>query len=159
MPVKSGNCVKTGAQVLVLEYGRVQGADIFLIGDCILLNFGDCIHQGRWPSEGETVDYQVMIGMDGFWHEGKNVLVVPKHQFQGQIMHRNGCKELCTFGARPPFEEILDEAVKEARALGYGITYWSPGEMRGVPEGVLLDLVVPYGNDRIAELAEHDEEE
>ena len=37
MTVKSGNCVKTGARVLVLEYGKVQTADVFLAGDCIVI--------------------------------------------------------------------------------------------------------------------------
>ena len=104
MPVKSGNCVKTGAQVLVLEYGRVQTADLFLVGDCILINFGANIHEGRWPAvddgtgplpEGEA--YQVIIGLDGFWHDTKNVLVVPKHQFQGEIIHRDGRRERLEF--------------------------------------------------------------
>ena len=27
MPVKAGNCVKTGARVLVLDYGKVQTLD------------------------------------------------------------------------------------------------------------------------------------
>ena len=104
MPVKSGICVKTGAQVLVLEYGRVQKADLFLVGDCILINFATDIHDGRWPAvddgtgplpEGEA--YQVIIGLDGFWHDTKNVLVVPKHQFQGEIIHRDGRHERLEF--------------------------------------------------------------
>lgn len=37
--------------------------------------------------------YQVIIGLDGFWHDTKNVLVVPKHQFQGEIIHRDGRRE------------------------------------------------------------------
>ena len=98
MPVKSGNCVKTGAQVLVLEYGRVQTADLFLVGDCILINFATDIHDGRWPQPGKPADYQVFIGLDGFWHDTKNVLVVPKHQFQGEIIHRDGSRELLVHG-------------------------------------------------------------
>lgn len=102
MPVKSGNCVKTGAQVLVLEYGRVQTADLFLVGDCILINFGASIHEGRWPTVDDgnvdvPEDYQVIIGLDGFWHDTKNVLVVPKHQFQGEIIHRDGRRERLEF--------------------------------------------------------------
>lgn len=105
MPVKSGNCVKTGAQVLVLEYGRVQTADLFLVGDCILINFGANIHEGRWPAvddgsgpvpDGEA--YQVIIGLDGFWHDTKNALeLVPLHQFQGEIIRRNGRRERLEF--------------------------------------------------------------
>ena len=97
MPVKSGNCVKTGAQVLVLEYGRVQTADLFLVGDCIVINFGANIHEGRWPEEGVETPYQAIIGLDGFWHDTKNVLVVPKHQFQGEIIHRDGRRERLEF--------------------------------------------------------------
>ena len=97
MPVKSGICVKTGAQVLVLEYGRVQTADLFLVGDCILINFGANIHEGRWPEEGVETPYQAIIGLDGFWHDTKNVLVVPLHQFQGEIIHRDGRRERLEF--------------------------------------------------------------
>ena len=153
MTVKNGDCVKTGARVLVLEYGKVQTADVFLAGDCIVINFGASIHEGRWPEPGVVPQYLAMIGLDGFYHERKNVLVVPKWQFQGEIIHRNGCRELCKFGARPTIEEQLRAVVEEARSIGYGVTYWSPSEMRGVSEDALLDLVVPYGNDRISELA------
>ena len=102
MPVKSGNCVKTGAQVLVLEYGRVQTADLFLVGDCILINFGASIHEGRWPTVDDgnvevPEDYQAIIGLGGFWHDTKNVLVVPLHQFQGEIIHRDGRRERLEF--------------------------------------------------------------
>ena len=97
MPVKSGNCVKTGAQVLVLEYGRVQTADLFLVGDCIVINFGANIHEGRWPEEGAETPYQAIIGLDGFYHDTKNVLVVPLHQFQGEIIHRDGRRERLEF--------------------------------------------------------------
>ena len=98
MPVKSGNCVKTGAQVLVLEYGRVQTADLFLVGDCIVINFGANIHEGRWPEEGVETPYQAIIGLDGFWHDTKNALeLVPLHQFQGEIIHRDGRRERLEF--------------------------------------------------------------
>lgn len=98
--VKSGNCVKTGAQVLVLEYGRVQRADIFLVGDCVLINFADDVHNGKWANPGAAVPYQVIIGLDGFWHDKKNVLVVPKNQFQGEIIHRDGRRESLALGVR-----------------------------------------------------------
>ena len=97
MPVKSGNCVKTGARVLVLEYGRVQTADLFLVGDCIVINFGASIHEGRWPEEGAEPPYQAIIGLEGFYHDTKNVLVVPLYQFQGEIIHRDGRRERLEF--------------------------------------------------------------
>lgn len=162
MPVKSGNCVKTGARVLVLDYGYAQRADIFLLGDTIIINFGADIFDGHRVMEREGYEYQAIVGQDGFYHEGKNVLVIPKWQFQGEIIHQGGCKELCKFGARPTLEERLDAVVKEARLLGYGLTYWSPSEMRGVSEDDLMERVVPFGNDRITELAgpeEIDDEE
>lgn len=101
MAVKSGFCVKTGADVLVLEYGRVQRADIFLVGDCILINFVDEIHKGRWAAGfGVPEEYQVTIGLEGFWHDTKNVLVVPKSQFQGDIIHRDGHIERLALGVK-----------------------------------------------------------
>ena len=97
MAVKNGDCVKTGARVLVLEYGKVQTADLFLVGDCIVINFGANIHEGRWPEEGVEPPYQAIIGLEGFWHDTKNVLVVPLHQFQGEIIHRDGRRERLEF--------------------------------------------------------------
>ena len=97
MTVKNGDCVKTGARVLVLEYGKVQTADLFLVGDCMVINFGASIHEGRWPEPGVVPQYQTMIGLDGFYQEGKNVLVVPKWQFQGEIIHRDGRRERLEF--------------------------------------------------------------
>lgn len=97
MSVKSGNCVKTGAQVLVLEYGMVQVADLFLVGDCLLINFGGALLDGQPQEMGKEYPYQVCIGLDGFWHDKKNVLVVPKCYFKGEIIHRNGQRELLNF--------------------------------------------------------------
>lgn len=159
MTIKSGNCVKTGVRVLVLDYGYAQRADIFLQGDTIIINFGAPIFDGYQVRQPEEYEYQAVIGIDGYYHEKKATLVIPKHQFQGEIIHHNGCKELCKFGARPTLEERLDALVKEARSLGYGVTYWSPSEMRGVSEDDLMELVVPFGNDRITDLAGPDDEE
>ena len=97
MTVKNGDCVKTGARVLVLEYGKVQTADLFLVGDCMVINFGASIHEGRWPEEGVEPSYQAIIGLEGFYHDTKNVLVVPLHQFQGEIIHRDGRRERLEF--------------------------------------------------------------
>jgi hypothetical protein len=110
MPVKSGNCVKTGARVLVLDYGYAQRADIFLLGDTIIINFGAGIFDGHQVREREGYEYQAIVGQEGFYHEGKNVLVIPKWQFQGEIIHQGGCKELCKFGARPTLEERAELA-------------------------------------------------
>ena len=93
MSVKSGNCVKTGAQVLVLEYGWIQKADLFLVGDCLLINFAAPIYEGMCQEIGVEYPYQVCIGLDGFWHDKKNILVVPKSHFQGEIIHRSGERE------------------------------------------------------------------
>ena len=41
--------------------------------------------------------YQAIIGLDGFYHDTKNVLVVPLHQFQGEIIHRDGRRERLEF--------------------------------------------------------------
>ena len=62
-----------------------------------VINFGANIHEGRWPEEGVETPYQAIIGLDGFWHDTKNVLVVPLHQFQGEIIHRDGRRERLEF--------------------------------------------------------------
>lgn len=133
MPVKSGNCVRTGAAVLVLEYGFVQKADVFLIGDCILLNFGASIFEGYRPDIHAPCDYEVCIGMNGFWHEGKNVLVVPKHQFKGSITHRDGRLEQ------------LELRPAAARRIVLDVT---GGALQGVSAGHDVDvLMISYDSD------------
>lgn len=99
MTVKSGNCVKTGARVHVLEYGRVQTADIFLLGDTLILNFGASIHEGSWPGA-VPAEYEVCIGLEGFYHEKKGLMVVPVTQFTGEIVHRDGRREKLQMGAK-----------------------------------------------------------
>ena len=51
------------------------------------------ILQGVRPS----TPYQAIIGLEGFYHDAKNVLVVPLHQFQGEIIHRDGRRERLEF--------------------------------------------------------------
>ena len=87
MSVKSGKCVKTAAQVMILEYGRVAGADIFVVGDNLVINFGgEYPENGHWPEEVPPT-HQVTIGMDGFFHSKKGVLVVPRsHLIQGGLV-------------------------------------------------------------------------
>lgn len=97
MTIKSGNCVKTGVRVLVLDYGYAQRADIFLQGDTIIINFGAPIFDGYQVRQPEEYEYQAVIGIDGYFHEKKATLVIPKHQFQGEIIHRDGRRERLEF--------------------------------------------------------------
>lgn len=97
MPVKAGNCVKTGARVLVLDYGKVQTADIFLVGDCLVLNFAAPVQEGEWPQEGQEHDYQVVLGLYGYYHDTKTTVVVPKSHFQGEILYPGGKREQINF--------------------------------------------------------------
>lgn len=98
MPVKSGRCVKTAALVGVLDYGYAQRADIFEVGDTLVINFGGDIYQGvRFKME-EIPPHQVSIGLEGFYHSDKHVLVVPRHQFQGEIFDKAGKPVQLNFG-------------------------------------------------------------
>lgn len=94
MKVKNGVCVKTGAKVLVLEYGKVASADLFLVNDVIVAKFGGSIHNGMWPDDMPPT-HEIIIGLDGFMVDGSSgtIITVPKHQVSGEIIHRNGRRE------------------------------------------------------------------
>lgn len=88
MPVKNGKCIKTGAYVKVLEYGMAQGADVFLVGNTIIVRFVDDLMKGK-RVEGDT-GYEVIIGMAGFYDSGsrrgeKPFIIVPAEQFSGPV--------------------------------------------------------------------------
>lgn len=94
MKVKNGVCVKTGAKVLVLEYGKVAAADLFLVNDVVIAKFAGSIHQGAWPDDMEAT-HELIVGLDGFMVDGAagTIISVPKHQVAGEIIHRNGRRE------------------------------------------------------------------
>lgn len=82
-----GKCVKTGAQVTVLDYGRTGWADVFAVGDCIVIHFGhDVFDQGEFLPDGQKAPYEVWLGAHGFAHKGKRMIVVPRSQFRGELI-------------------------------------------------------------------------
>lgn len=88
MSVKNGKCIKTGAYVKVLEYGMAQSADVFLVGQTIIIRFlGDLMKGERVECE---TSHQVVIGMTGFYDDGIRAgqnpfIIVPAEQFSGPV--------------------------------------------------------------------------
>lgn len=104
--IKAGVCVYTGALVRVLEYGKVQRADVFkvgqlstgeagLTGSTIIVRFKGSIHDGQWQDQAEFT-HSLLLGLDGFLLEqhfvfdedGEGILhvaAVPLAQFEGEL--------------------------------------------------------------------------
>lgn len=89
--IKSGICVFTGALVRVLEYGKVAPADVFQVGETIVVRFSGSIHDGQWQDQVEH-SHTLLLGLDGFLLDGPNcsVAAVPMQQFEGRLNMRNG---------------------------------------------------------------------
>lgn len=105
--IKAGVCVYTGALVRVLEYGKVQRADVFKVGQLgvseagepregtIIVRFKGSIHDGQWQDQAEFT-HSLLLGLDGFLLEqhfvfdedGEGILhvaAVPLAQFEGEL--------------------------------------------------------------------------
>lgn len=105
--IKSGVCVFNGALVRVLEYGKVQQADLFKVGDTIIVRFYDSIHAGGWQDRTrfthtlllalhgylQETSYSVEVETGiGMMHEDRvsHLAVVPMAQFEGQLRLPDG---------------------------------------------------------------------
>lgn len=78
-----GKCIKTGARVKVIEYGRVVPADLFQVGDTIVINLaGTDFEECGWfdGTEGMPAATHEVAISNGFFHKHKNVIVVKAHQ-------------------------------------------------------------------------------
>lgn len=93
--IKSGACVFTGAQVLVLEYGKVAQADLFLVEGSIVARFYGSIHDGAWQDQ-QVYSHKLVLGLGGFLMEdqdgkdSRHVAVVPMSQLEGVLRLSNG---------------------------------------------------------------------
>lgn len=71
------SCVKTGANVLLAEYGSIVHGDLFKVGGCYILQFRpgglhDKHHRGE-----ESITHEIIIG-HGYLHKDRGVIVVPE---------------------------------------------------------------------------------
>lgn len=89
MSVKAGNCVKTGARVLLAQYGRVVSGDVFAIGDNhLLINYttnGDSEVWENSHSPDELPPTHAVATTD-FLHSSKGVIVVERAFFSGPLV-------------------------------------------------------------------------
>lgn len=95
--VKGGSCVFNNAMVNVLEYGKSQAADVFKVGDSIVVRFKRSIHEGAWTDpSAPKASHSLLLGMSGFFMETTadgethHIAVVPMHQFEGRIWPTDG---------------------------------------------------------------------
>jgi hypothetical protein len=87
-------CVKTGARVLVVEYGGVAPADLFLVGSAIVARFG-CDNRITLDYSADAVAYathRMTLGQTGWYREDLGVAVVPIAQLEGELVRsHSGC--------------------------------------------------------------------
>lgn len=116
--IKSGVCVVTGAWVNVAEYGKVQRADIFKVGDSLVVRFYDSIHAGDW-AEKRPANFYIVLGLDGFLLEnceetrnmsvpGYHIAVVPISQAEGEIILPGGEKRVLSFSKDDALKKEYD---------------------------------------------------
>lgn len=80
-----GNCVKTGASVLIEDYGIVAYGDIFAQGDQLICNFSGRFNDMPFdPSIYHT--HRMRIGQQGFLHKEKFIAVVPRSNLIGELI-------------------------------------------------------------------------
>ena len=72
-------CVRTGAVVLFHEYGCVGRADLFEVGNIVVIQLGHSFEKSTTYDTNEIhqATHQVVIG-PGWLHKGRGVAVVPR---------------------------------------------------------------------------------
>lgn len=82
-------CIKTGARVHVLDYDGLAPADLFLVGNAVLVRFGvgqrTTLRYGKDVLEHAT--HTLTIGHAGIWREDLGIAVVPLAQLTGEVCH------------------------------------------------------------------------
>lgn len=94
--IKSGVCVFSGAKVRVLEYGRVKMADLFKVGDSIVVRFYGSIHEGKWQDQTDHT-HTLVLGLQGYLQESRgpedelnHLAVVGMASIEGQLRLPDG---------------------------------------------------------------------
>lgn len=76
-------CIKTGAVVKVIEYGRVAAADVSTVGDTVVVKFaGNFEENAWWPDTPgcRPVTHDLILGIDHYWDKKNGIAVVPATQ-------------------------------------------------------------------------------
>lgn len=71
------SCVKTGANVLLSEYGAVVHGDLFKVGDCYILQFRPGGLHDKHHHIGDSITHEIIIG-HGYLRKDRVVIVVPE---------------------------------------------------------------------------------
>lgn len=67
------NCIKTGARVWLIEYNETFAADLFAVGDCVVVNMNP--HSLQFGRSEKTTHHLAVAGQ--FFHKDKGVIVLP----------------------------------------------------------------------------------
>jgi len=75
------SCIKNGARVYLENYGSSAPADLFAVGNCIVVRFprafDECC-EFESPSTPITHVVEVFDGSDYYWRKDLGVLVIPR---------------------------------------------------------------------------------
>lgn len=82
-------CVYTGALVLLVEYDVCVRADLFLLGDQVLIQWGHPGHDNeqvmdRSYEAKQNATHKAIIG-HGYHHVWRGITIVPRTRFQGEF--------------------------------------------------------------------------
>lgn len=86
-------CVKTGARVLIDEYGGVAAADLFLVGSALIayLEPGPAQTSLCYDAESKAeATHQVNLGVHGHYHQVRGVVTAPLYRWKGELILPNG---------------------------------------------------------------------
>jgi hypothetical protein len=76
-------CTYTGARVFFFDYDFVVPADLYVVGDVVIIRWNI---KGRLYITPDTeTTHEVTVGKDGWHREDIGVTVVPKVQFFGPL--------------------------------------------------------------------------
>lgn len=73
-----GNCIKTGAVVKVVEYGQTIAADLFQVGESVVIRFSPgAFDQAFAFNHPRPVTHEVYVGSAGCLDKRGGIAVVP----------------------------------------------------------------------------------
>lgn len=85
-------CVKTGARVLIEEYGGACAADLFLVGETVIAHLGSAPGAPLDYSPEAVADatHRVRLGQAGYYHPVRGLVAAPLSHWRGELVLGHG---------------------------------------------------------------------
>lgn len=131
----SMQCVKTGARVMLEEYGGVAAADLYRVGSTMVAILG-CD-----PASASMLDYSngararvthlVSLGTDGYYHRSRGVIVAPMRCWttvvpeEEAVWTATGEREKALEDARRVLREMRERHINHGKATSPTLNAWA----------------------------------